>query len=205
MGGCKRYCTNPGNTVLESLYRDIAIYRRSQDLAAYTYTVVPSNASGTGPSANSNKVIAGNAKSIPYSETFDTADALDIYTIFSNIGNTRTWAYYSSKKLVQYWGGTKADEWLITPKFDLKAGKNYKLTFDTYLESATSANEKDLRITLGQGVTVEQQSQLLDSIHLDYALPRTIEIIFYVENDGNWNIGFNCFGKSSSYAISSTI
>ncbi|MCU6767553.1 choice-of-anchor J domain-containing protein [Barnesiella propionica] len=197
-----RIVRNPGNTVLEEAYTGTLPYTDEvQDLAAYTYTVVPSNASGTGPSANSNKVIAGNAKSIPYSETFDTADALDIYTIFSNIGNTRTWAYYSSKKLVQYWGGTKADEWLITPKFDLKAGKNYKLTFDTYLESATSANEKDLRITLGQGVTVEQQSQLLDSIHLDYALPRTIEIIFYVENDGNWNIGFNCFGKSSSYAI----
>lgn len=36
--------------------------------------------------------------------------------------------------MVQYWGGSDADEWLITPKLNLVVGKNYKLLFKTGLE-----------------------------------------------------------------------
>lgn len=56
----------------------------------------------------SNKVVAGGAKELPYSESFDTESSLDLFTILSANGDNSTWKYESSKKMVQYWGGSDA-------------------------------------------------------------------------------------------------
>lgn len=49
-------------------------------------------------SVSSNKVVAGGAKELPYSESFDTESSLDLFTILSANGDNSTWKYDSSKK-----------------------------------------------------------------------------------------------------------
>lgn len=138
---------------------------------------------------------------IPYSETFNSAAALDDFTTFNNDG-TRVWTYYSSKQCAQFWGGTTADAWLITPDIKMQAGKTYKMTFNAGLESAvSSSNYKNLSVTLGQGVTATAQSTKLWEEQIKSALMEGKECYFSVPEDGKYNVGFRVLGQSSSYAV----
>ncbi len=138
---------------------------------------------------------------IPYSETFDTSASLDDFTTFNNDG-TRTWTYYSSSKCAQFWGGTSADAWLITPGINMKSGKTYKMTFNAGLESAVSSNNyKNLSVTIGQGVTANAQGTKLWEEQIKSALMEGKECYFTVPEDGKYNVGFRVLGQSSSYAV----
>ena len=195
---------NPGNVTLEEAYKGNIPYMDTvNELASYTYTVIPYNQVGQGNSTISNKVVAGTAKDIPYSESFDTSESFDLFTSIDGKGD-RNWSYASTEKAAQYWGGTSPiDMWLITPRLNLQTNKNYKLTFYTRIANARYAeNTKILKITLGQGATIESQNQILkDEIIVDYAIYEKQEIRFFVKEDGFWNIGFNCFGDTNYETI----
>lgn len=138
---------------------------------------------------------------IPYSEKFDSSASFDDFTTFNNDG-TRVWTYYSSKQCAQFWGGTSADAWLITPDIKMQAGKTYKMTFNAGLESAvSSSNYKNLSVTLGQGVTAAAQSTKVWEEQIKSALMEGKECYFSVPSDGKYNVGFRVLGQSSSYAV----
>ena len=152
----------PGGVLSESFSGPFPYIDEVPELGSYVYTVVAMFDGKASVSVASNKVVAGGAKELPYSESFDTESTLDLFTILSANGDNSTWKYESSKKMVQYWGGSDADEWLITPKLNLVAGKNYKLLFKTGLENAASEESyKDLSVTIGRAATAEAQSTRL--------------------------------------------
>lgn len=172
------------------------------ELGSYVYTVVAMFDGKASVSVASNKVVAGGAKELPYSESFDTESSLDLFTILSANGDNSTWKYDSSKKMVQYWGGSDADEWLITPKLNLVVGKNYKLLFKTGLENAASEESyKDLSVTIGRAATAEAQSTRLFRDTIQSALMEVKEVVFSVSESGGYHIGFHCYGQTNWYAI----
>ena len=149
----------PGGVLSESFSGPFPYIDEVPELGSYVYTVVAMFDGKASVSVASNKVVAGGARELPYSESFDTESSLDLFTILSANGDNSTWKYESSKKMVQYWGGSDADEWLITPKLNLVVGKNYKLLFKTGLENAASEESyKDLSVTIGRAATAEAQS-----------------------------------------------
>lgn len=194
---------NPGNTVLQEAYTGTLPYTDIvPSLDAYTYIVTPLNSKGTqGVSVTSNEVIAGGAKDIPYSEALTTAAGVRLYTIIDGNNDGKTWAFSSYKKMMSYWGGNEADEWMITPRLNMKAGKAYKVTFQTGLESATKEEHyKNVEITIGQGNTAEVQNSL-QNFYIQSGLIEEKEVMFSVPEDGQWNVGFHCHGQTSSYSI----
>ena len=119
------------------------------------------------------------ANEVLYSESFDTESSLDGFTILDGNNDGRTWSYYSSKKLVQYWGGDEADEWLFMPEMNLEAGTNYKLRFKTGLENAVSEKQyKDLMVTIGREATVEAQTVQLFRDTIQSALMEEKSAVF---------------------------
>ena len=89
---------NPGNVTLEEAYKGNIPYMDTvNELASYTYTVIPYNQVGQGNSTISNKVVAGTAKDIPYSESFDTSESFDLFTSIDGKGD-RNWSYASTRK-----------------------------------------------------------------------------------------------------------
>lgn len=142
------------------------------------------------------------ANEVLYSESFDTESSLDGFTILDGNNDGRTWSYYSSKKLVQYWGGDEADEWLFMPEMNLEAGTNYKLRFKTGLENAVSEKQyKDLMVTIGREATVEAQTVQLFRDTIQSALMEEKSAVFSVTESGSYRIGFHCLGQTSYYAI----
>ena len=192
----------PGGVLSESFSGPFPYIDEVPELGSYVYTVVAMFDGKASVSVASNKVVAGGAKELPYSESFDTESSLDLFTILSANGDNSTWKYDSSKKMVQYWGGSDADEWLITPKLNLVVGKNYKLLFKTGLENAASEESyKDLSVTIGRAATAEAQSTRLFRDTIQSALMEEKEVVFSVSESGGYHIGFHCYGQTNWYAI----
>ena len=167
-------------------------------LGRYTYTVTATFDGKSSDPVTSDRIVAGGMKELPYSESFDTESALDLFTIIDGNNDDRSWKYYESKQLMQFWGGDDADEWLITPQLRLQAGKSYKLVFKTGLENAAqSSNYKDLYVTIGSQATVESQSRQLFHETIESALMEEKEVIFSVTESGGYYIGFHCYGSTS--------
>lgn len=198
-----RITRNPGNTVLEEAYNGTLPYTDRVDvLDAYSYTVTPLNTRDeAGESATSNEVIAGNALKVPYIEPLDTEEGTKLYTIIDGNKDGRTWQFSDYSHNMNYWGGDEADEWLITPKLQLEAGKAYKVAFDASLERATSeSNYKSIEVTIGQAATAEAQSPVQDFL-VQSALTETMEAVFSVPESGEWHIGFHCHGQTDINSV----
>lgn len=139
---------------------------------------------------------------IPYSESFSSSDKFDEFTLLNPLNETKTWTYYSSKGYAQYWGGTApVDQWLVTPALIMEAGKSYKLTFKTGLESGGSSNYKDLYVYLGNAATTEALNRQLFYENIQSAIMTEKSAYLSVPESGDWYIGFRCYGNTSYNAV----
>lgn len=96
------------------------------------YTVTAYNNQGESVAVNSNRCPGSGALSVPFSETFDTADDFNAWTIVDLNGSV-TWTYDKSGKRALYdfpRDDTPGDDWLISPPIVFEAGKTYKVTYD---------------------------------------------------------------------------
>lgn len=174
----------------------------TQPFNLFYYNVVPynySNSSQQGKGANSNKVKMGAPRELPYSETFDTESSLDAYTLIDANGDgsdeweAPCWKYDSTYACAFYYGKADhpADDWLITPAFNLNPDKLYKLTFKYYAYYGYGSR---FRVVCGSEPTVEgMTSELLDkSTYSSFSdLPGITETVLFCPLDGEQYIGFH--------------
>lgn len=168
----------------------------------YTYKVIAYNSEGEStPVSLVSRWIGSTTKEIPYSCGFDTQDEFDEYTVINNSSGSRTWTYStSSPKTLNYWGSdSNADKWVITPKLALDEVKTYKLSFKTWISNANSP--RNLKITVGQGATIADQTLVIGDFVVDKTARNTYEFIFFVPQSGKWNIGINLYGETNSNDI----
>lgn len=188
--------------VLEETFAGTTYNDNVTSFGNYTYTVQAVYAGNTS-SSQSVSVTAGEGYAVPYSESFDTQAAFDLYTKINAGGTSRTWTYYSSKKLAQYWeNATNVNQWLITPPIKLEAGKTYELSFRTGLESASSSSHyKQLNVYVGTAATVDAQTTELFGELIQSAILTGKTAYYTAPANGAYHFGFNVIGQSSSYAI----
>ena len=77
--------------------------------------------------AESNKIGLGEIAA-PYSESFDTADAFELYTVIDANNDGKTWTNKATEKAVRAAYNTKKemDDWMITPGIKQDADKTYR-------------------------------------------------------------------------------
>lgn len=168
-----------------------------QGLGSYTYTVRTVYDGSAGfSSATSNAVIAGGTMPLPYANTFDSQQSVELFTFFNGPDATRGWTYSSSKKALDYWGGSTADAWAALPVFALEAGKTYRLAFSAYVSRA--ASPKNLSIAFGSEPTAAALTGEIFSEQIANTLGGARGLTFSVPADGNYYIAFHCFGASDS-------
>ena len=80
----------PGGVLSESFSGPFPYIDEVPELGSYVYTVVAMFDGKASVSVASNKVVAGGAKELPYSESFDTESSLDLFTILSANGDNST-------------------------------------------------------------------------------------------------------------------
>lgn len=164
-------------------------------LGSYVYTIYTIFGGTTAWSGvKSNAVIAGGSLALPYSNDFSSAQSIALFTIFHGPDGTRDWGVLSSA--LNYWGGSTADAWAVTPKFKLEAGKAYKVSFTARVSSASSP--KNLAVTVGSEPTAEAQSDVIFTESIASGIATAKEALFSVPASGDYCVGFHCFGASDS-------
>lgn len=128
----------------------------------YSYDVTAVNHSHKGKAATSNAVMYGNGYEVPWTEKFDNASSLNMFTIVdaNNDGSTWGWSRFKTKAVTYtYNDKNAADDWLITPPIALKAGKKYKLTFDEHVTN--SEYPEKLEIKYGNGLDYAAYTEVM--------------------------------------------
>lgn len=136
---------------------------------------------------------------IIYEEQFNTEEDFNKWT--NTCGNselTKTWIYYASKgngqaRLLKE-ANFAHDNWLISPSFNLEAGKMYELS--CYVYSGVFNKQESLRITLGTSTDVSTQTTtLLDMASFVRGDATHNTTRFNVEHTGNYNLGLYAYSQ----------
>lgn len=158
----------------------------------YSYDVTAVNHSHKGKAATSNAVMYGNGYEVPWTEKFDNASSLNMFTIVdaNNDGSTWGWSRFKTKAVTYaYNDKNAADDWLITPPIALKAGKKYKLTFDEHVTN--SEYPEKLEIKYGKGLDYTAYTEVMSKTTFTNADFETMTVYFTPTTDGNYHIGFH--------------
>ncbi len=108
-------------------------------LTDYYYNVTASVEGKKSAVGKSNVITLGHLLP-PYSETFETAAALNIFTIIDGNNDGKKWAFNANKARLNYCSSGDQDDWLILPPIKLEKNKIY--TFSLEITTATSYFEK---------------------------------------------------------------
>ena len=170
----------------------------------YYYEVV-SHAGTTGNAkAKSNVFPAGSVWYPPYKETFYYEENFQSFKIIDRNADGNTWTRMcpnNDPTLAEAWlhgngvtdpetgaVATYNDDYFITPKVSLKAGKDYRLSFDW---GDNFYYGEKMNIFLGKGDEIADSVALVASnFSMDY-VPGSTAFIFHVAEDGNYNIFFH--------------
>ena len=194
----------PDSTVVA---KGLKTYTYSESLPADTFTkfsfgIVAVNGGMASDTTLTNAITVGPAYDVPYKEDFNTGSAFDQYnTIDVNndkkyeenwgyvIENSGYWDKSSSGNPIYRGGDNAADDWLITPGINLKAGKTYLLTFDSYKD--VDRYKEVFAVGIGSGLDYANYKILADTVNAHAEKYGTDSITFTVDKDGVYNIGFH--------------
>lgn len=158
----------------------------------YSYDVAAVNHSHRGKTATSNAVMYGNGYDVPWTENFDNASSLNMFTVVdaNNDGSTWAWSRFKTKAVTYtYNDKNAADDWLITPPIAMQAGKKYKLTFDEHV--TLSRYPEKLEIKFGTGLDYTAYTELMKKTTFTNEDFVTKTIYVTPAADGNYHFGFH--------------
>lgn len=128
----------------------------SMDMKTYSYGIIAKYDGFESEMLVSNFVTVGDELALPIMETFEIPQTFNTWTIIDANNDTYTWHYSNDVRAAIYeWSVTEptADDWLVSPKFKLEAGKDYDLAIDV-INSIPDQPEK-VSVYIGTSPTVE--------------------------------------------------
>ena len=122
-------------------------------LGTHKYQVIPYNADGIGQKSEEVSVLITAALNVPY--TFDlTQDQTGLFTIIDNNEDGKTWSFSSSIGTIYSYSSTNpGDDYLVSPAFNLEAGKSYKVTVNA--KSYNASYTERFEVKVGKVATAE--------------------------------------------------
>lgn len=170
---------------------------------ALSYSVSAVNAKGESPSAESPRVVFGVGLTPPFTEQFDTADDFGLWSIFDLNGQT-TWEYDSKNKNIFYSYSTDVelpgDDWIISPKISLEAGKTYRLAVDA--KTYYKGYPENFRFALGTKPLPDYMTQtLMDCPNFENTKGETKKTTFTVDRSGSWYLGLYAYSIAHNWRL----
>ncbi len=175
-------------------------------LRRYSYQVTGYNKNVEGATAVSEEMELGTPASLPYLQTFDTMADYMTYVVRDNNKditrpNEGIWGWNQSKQCAMYSYHTllPGDDWLITPGFELKAGRTYRLSFKS---QGGRLYPETLEVKIGKGYNADDFSQTImkrtDILSPDEKMKERV-ITFDVPENGHYYIGFHAVSVKGQY------
>lgn len=159
---------------------------------AVYYTVTARNSAGTSAPAASNKLAIGAEFTLPFTESFDTEDDFDLWTVLNANGGS-TWSYEASSKSAVYTyddNHLEGDDWLFSPAFSLQKGKKYKLSYSFRIRQKNYAESFSVHLGKAQTATAMTR-ELAAHPGILNTQEETNTLVFSAEEDGTFHLGFH--------------
>lgn len=141
----------PGNVKVANGIKETSFSEPTpESLQAYYYCITAINNGHVSATAETNRVLCGEAFPIPYSQNFeDEATFNDFFKVVDNDGDGYSWRYgYSGEIRMDYIkNGVDADDWLILPKVSMNNGVKYR--FSMLMKIFTQTYPEDFEILIG--------------------------------------------------------
>ena len=126
---------------------------------------------------------------LPYRQTFDDVSDFEIFIVADENNDEFTWQYDDIMQAAKCERNNDADDWLITPVFELKKGQTYRLTFKACNELEGS---EVIDIFMGTGRRVSALTiNILPATTVTSTNPTTFTAIFEAEETDDYRIGFH--------------
>lgn len=192
----------PDNKVMAADLTDLSF--TDNDITAqegYSYGIKVIAGEGFGPEAVSNIVVSGAPIVPPYLMSLTEQDER-LWTVWNGDGDEYTWFVHRTG-----WGGTwdpifryypentvnpqdEANDWIISPSFELQAGKKYLVSYDIRLLGVLFPANTSLWI--GNQAAPDAMTEKLASYEQEVVdqVWETRTIPLTVEQDGAYNIGY---------------
>lgn len=169
------------------------------DLCVYYYTVTAVLDDSSSKPKKSNEIVVGHV-SAPYSETFDSSDAANAYTIVDVNGDGSTWSYGNGYMQYNYNIANEADDWLILPPVRLKAGFTYKMTCDAWGHGGQYIEKVEVK--WGKSANIEDLvNVLVPPTDILNVAPEEIGDYFTPDADGDYSIGIHCISPADDWNL----
>lgn len=188
--------------VVETTFTDRTLTGEDQSVF---YTVTAVTDIGCSDAARSNSYVFGNGFTVPFFEPFASQGRFDLWTI-DDLNGGPTWQYHSEGHYAFYdYGNTNlpANDWLISPRIALEAGKQYKLSYWAKTRSKTYV--ENFRVALGTAPNAAAMTLTLDD-HPSWADTggQTLTTTFTVDHDGVYHLGFLCYSAAQMWQLQIT-
>ncbi len=132
---------------------------------------------------------AGAQVALPYSQRFNDVSDFETFTVADENNDQQTWRYDDILQTAKCARDYDADDWLITPIFELEGGKTYSLSFKTYIEMSGT---EELSVFLGTSKRVSSfVTSLMPATGISNITPQTMTVIFEVDESDDYRIGFH--------------
>lgn len=135
---------------------------------------------------------------LPYRQTFDDVSDFETFIVADENNDQQTWQYDDIDQTARCTRDYDADDWLLTPVFELDKGKTYQLTFIAYNEmEGTEA----LAVYMGSGRRVSAMTiSVLPTTMVSTTVPQTYTTIFSVEESDDYRIAFHYNTTNDPYS-----
>lgn len=190
----------PDNVIVESNLSTTSVETTIDGgtLMAYSYLVAAVNHDIVSEASESNKIVAGNIE-LPWTESFDSADALDFFTVIDANEDGKKWNFYTDRARIQY-GTTTANDWLILPGINLVSGNSYRVSFKA--RCSRSSYPEKIEAKWGTAPTAQAMTNiLLEPTVINNEEYRTFEGTIQPSVSGKYYIGIHGISDPDMYYL----
>lgn len=178
----------------------------------YHWEVIAKTTKGVGLSTKSDYLKLGDAYEIPYTTTINTQDKADEWTLGGKHLAEFGYVDYGDVKGIKLFtfDNFDYDAFIISPNVKLVGGKTYRFHFDVVFSYAPDKMyypelNHNFKVTVGQGNTVEAQSNVLSSFeHVQVSKQgesRSFEGVYQCPADGEYNFALNIISSKNRDAL----
>lgn len=133
----------PENLTIATDITATSVTDEVDEYKGYYYNITVKNAEGSSEVATSTTIPYGPSMPIPYTNDFSSLEVFGQLTVIDANGDNNTWSYLDWISAAEYYyNENAADDYLVTPPFDVVAGNEYEVKFDYQTSNWTGCIEK---------------------------------------------------------------
>ena len=164
------------------------------ELKKYSFVVTPKAGNREGKGIVSNGIVIGNALTPPFKESFYDEESFNNFTAIDANDDSQTWEWgladdFKGRAQSGYNPKGAADDWLVSPPFELKADRLYTVSFEAYNVLAAEYKEV-MEIACGEGYNPATYTKVSQPI----VVPKTQTKFSYeirVPKDGTYRLAIH--------------